>query len=85
MKMDRIQAPTPTIECSTPTGFARRTSSPEWQHAVSSAISCLSEGWILPDTKCHPAVEAELAAFLSAYGMLSEEIDVAALAHRGVA
>ncbi len=80
MKMDRILAPNPAAECSTATRFPERVPSSEWEQAVSSAANCLSEGWILPDTKCHPAVEAELAAFLSAYGMLPDAIDLAVLA-----
>ena len=39
-----------------------------WDLAVCSAAARLNEGWILPETRCHPAVAEELAAFLCAYG-----------------
>jgi hypothetical protein len=42
--------------------------SPGWDEAVSSATARLNEGWVLPETECHPAVAEELAAFLCAYG-----------------
>jgi hypothetical protein len=41
---------------------------PEWNQAVRAAADRLNEGWILPETKCHPAAAEELAAFLCAYG-----------------
>jgi hypothetical protein len=41
--------------------------SAEWDQAVCSAEARLNEGWVLPETKCHPAVAEELAAFLCAY------------------
>jgi len=42
--------------------------SPEWEQAVCSAAARLNEGWVLPETKCNPAVAEELAALLCAYG-----------------
>jgi hypothetical protein len=79
MRMDRIEAQHLATECSAAMRLPDQTPSPEWEQAVSSAAKCLHEGWILPDTKCHPAVEAELAALMSAYGMLPNEIDVPSL------
>ncbi len=77
MRMDRIQAQHSATECSAVMRTPRQVPSPEWEQAVATAANRLREGWILRDTQCQPAVEAELAALLSAYGMLSPEIDVA--------
>jgi hypothetical protein len=85
MRMDRIKAQIPTLECSAVAELPSRTPSPEWDYAVSTAVSRLNEGWIMPDTRCRPTVEAEFAAFLSAYAMLPEEMDAAALARLGAA
>ena len=85
MKMDRILARSAIAECSTGMRLPEPTPSREWEQADSSAANCLNAGWILPGTKCHPAVEVELAALLSAYGMLPDEIDAAALIERGAA
>jgi hypothetical protein len=41
----------------------------DWDIAVNTASAHLNEGWILPETKCHPAVAEELAALYSAYGV----------------
>lgn len=41
--------------------------SPGWDQLVCSAATRLNEGWVLPETRCHPAVAEELAAFLCAY------------------
>lgn len=49
------------------TNFPVRTPSPEWDQAVCTAAARLNEGWILPETRCHPAVVEELAATLCAY------------------
>jgi hypothetical protein len=42
--------------------------SPGWDQAVCTATARLNEGWILPETRCHPAAAEELAVFLCAYG-----------------
>jgi hypothetical protein len=47
----------------------------DWGQAVRAATARLDEGWELPETKCDPAVEEELAAFLCAYGVLGEEVE----------
>jgi len=47
----------------------RNPTTPGLDQAVCSAEARLNEGWILPETKCHPAIAAELAAFLCAYGV----------------
>jgi hypothetical protein len=47
----------------------------DWGRAVRAATARLDEGWELPETKCDPAVEEELAAFLCAYGVLGDEVD----------
>lgn len=40
-----------------------------------AATARVNEGWELPETRCHPAVEEELAALLCAYGVLGDEVD----------
>ena len=47
----------------------------DWREAMRAATARLNEGWELPETRCHSAVEEELAAFLCAYGMLGDEVD----------
>ena len=47
----------------------------DWRHAVRAAAARLDRGWELAETKCDPAVEEELAAFLCAYGVLGDEVD----------
>ena len=39
----------------------------EWDQAVWSATARLNAGWIMPETRCDPALAEELAAFLCAY------------------
>jgi hypothetical protein len=41
--------------------------SAEWDRALRSATARLNEGWVLPETECHPAMAEELAALLCAY------------------
>ena len=38
-----------------------------WDGAVCSAAARLNEGWVLPETRCTPAIAEELAALLCAY------------------
>jgi hypothetical protein len=46
----------------------------DWGQAVRATTARLDEGWELPETKCDPAVEEELAALLCAYGVLGDEV-----------
>jgi hypothetical protein len=47
----------------------------DWDSAVRAAAARLDEGWELPETKCDPMLQEELAAFLCAYDMLGEEVE----------
>ena len=69
MREDRIKTRVQKItEIPLAVKLVVRTPSPEWDQAVSAAAARLNEGWVLPETECHPAVAEELAAFLCAYG-----------------
>ena len=49
---------------STATSFSQ---SLDWDREVCSATARLNEGWVLAETRCHPAIAEELAALLCAY------------------
>jgi hypothetical protein len=58
-----------TTELPRPAMSSRQAPAGEWDQAVHAAAVRLNEGWVLPETRCHPAVAEELAAFLCAYGV----------------
>ena len=57
----------------------------EWERAVVAAEARLNEGWVLAETRCASPAAEELAAFLSAYGVPSDDPCSNALAGMGLA
>jgi hypothetical protein len=64
--MRKILAPR-TIELSVDIDPLGQGASSGWEGEVCSAAARLNEGWVLPETRCNPAIAEELAAFLCAY------------------